>query len=62
MKTRKAITKRFKITGRGKIMHRPVKQDHFNAKEGGNQTRRKRGHSVLKKVDRKHLKKQLSSI
>jgi len=58
-KTRKALTKRFKITGRGKILHRSVHQNHFNAKETGNQTRSKRGSSQLKKADTKHLKKQL---
>ena len=42
MKTKKAILKRFKITGRGKILHRPVSQDHFNAKDRSAKTRKKR--------------------
>ena len=58
-KTKKAILKRFKITSRGKIMHRPVHQGHLNAKDSGNQTRNKRGCLRLKAVDRRALKKQL---
>lgn len=42
-KTKKALLKRIKITGGGKILKRPPHQDHFNAKESGNQTRGKRG-------------------
>ncbi len=43
MKTKKALAKRVKITGRNKIMKRPPHQNHFNAKESGNSTRQKRG-------------------
>ena len=60
LKTKKAALKRFKITGRGKILHRPVHQDHFNAKDSGNQTRQKKGHLEVKSVDRKKLKKVLN--
>ncbi len=42
-KTNKSLMKRIKITGSGKIMKRPPHQNHFNAKESGNMTRRKRG-------------------
>lgn len=62
LKTRKATLKRFKITGRGKIMHRPVHQDHFNAKASGNQKRRKHGHQMVKSVDSKKLKKEMRNI
>lgn len=43
LKTKKALLKRIKITGSGKILKRRPHQDHFNAKESGNQTRGKRG-------------------
>jgi len=43
MKTNKSITKRFKITKNKKVLFRPMHQDHFNAKDTGNETRRKRG-------------------
>lgn len=46
MKTKKALLKRIKITGTGKIMKRPPRQNHFNAKDSGNQTRQKRGDKV----------------
>lgn len=45
-KTKKALFKRVKITGGGKIMKRHSSQDHFNAKDSGNQTRQKRGDKV----------------
>lgn len=43
MKTKKALFKRVKITGNKKILKRRPHQNHFNAKEGGNVTRNKRG-------------------
>lgn len=42
-KTNKSLLKRIKITGSGKIMKRPPHQNHFNAKDSGKETRRKRG-------------------
>lgn len=42
LKTRKAISKRFKITGKNKIKQRKCGQDHFNSKEPGKVTRAKR--------------------
>jgi len=42
LKTRKALLKRIKITGRGKILRRPARQDHFNAKDPGQKTQAKR--------------------
>jgi len=43
VKTNKSLMKRIKITGSGKIMKRPPGQNHFNAKDSGKETRRKRG-------------------
>lgn len=42
MKTHKATQKRFYLTGRGKIMRRQAGQDHFNARESGVITKKKR--------------------
>jgi len=42
-KTKKALLKRIKITGSGKIMKRSPHQNHFNAKDSGDATRQKRG-------------------
>ena len=42
MKTRKSITKRFKITRTGKVIRRAIGQDHLRAKKTGNYRRAKR--------------------
>jgi len=42
LKTKKSVLKRFKITATGKILHRPMHQDHFNAKDSGKKRRLKR--------------------
>ncbi|KPJ56270.1 hypothetical protein AMJ49_05270 [Parcubacteria bacterium DG_74_2] len=39
-KTRKSVTKRFKITKTGKILRRAIGQDHFRAKKSGKAKRR----------------------
>jgi ribosomal protein L35 len=41
-KSKKSFLKRFKVTSTGKMLHRPIAQNHFNAKEGGAKTRNKR--------------------
>jgi len=43
MKTRKSISKRFKITKTGKILRRPRGQDHSRAKKTGDKIRKSRG-------------------
>ena len=60
MKANKFLLKRFKITRKGKMMHRPPGQDHFLAKKSGNKTRAKRiktNFDILAKT----LKKSISS-
>jgi len=42
VKTHKATMKRFRYTGGKLIMHRKAGQDHFNARETGVTTMRKR--------------------
>lgn len=42
IKTHQATSKRFKITGSGKIKKRKAGQDHFNSRESGNTVRKKR--------------------
>ncbi len=42
IKTHKATAKRFKVTKNGKVIHRQSGQNHFNARESGTITRRKR--------------------
>jgi len=49
-KTKKSISKRFRITKNKYLMRRPQHQDHLNAKESGNQTRKKRRTKRLKRT------------
>jgi ribosomal protein L35 len=42
-KNKKALLKRIKITGTGKVLKRKPHQNHFNAKESGLATMGKRG-------------------
>ena len=54
LKTRKSITKRFKITKKGKILRRPIGQDHLRAKKKGKKIRQSR---KMIKVSKDELKK-----
>jgi large subunit ribosomal protein L35 len=42
IKTHKATVKRFKVTGKDKLTQRKSGQNHFNARNTGNETRAKR--------------------
>lgn len=53
MKTYKALSKRVKITGKGKVLTRTCGQDHFNGRERGNTTRNKRQDSEISDKYRK---------
>lgn len=58
MKTNKSYTKRIRVTKKGKLVARKPGQDHFNAKEGGNAKRSKRGPlplTVSKDIKRRFL-------
>ena len=58
LKTNKSALKRFKISKK-KIMHRPVHQNHFNAKDKGEETRSKRGYKQLFGTDEQDIRKIL---
>ncbi len=51
VKTHKATAKRFKITGKKKLLKRTAGQDHFNSRETSTVTRRKRRDKELAKVN-----------
>lgn len=57
MKTRKALTKRFKITKTGKILRRASGQNHYRAKKTGKKIRQRRKYVELSKGIRKKLRK-----
>ena len=59
-KTRKSITKRFKITKTGKVMRRAVGTNHYLSKNTGKQTRQKRKWVEMSKPDSKKIKSLLS--
>lgn len=60
IKTKKAVSKRFKITKTGKIIARTTGQDHFNSAESGNVTRAKRKDKQINSSIKKIIKKQLA--
>lgn len=62
MKTKKSILKRFKITKNGKILRRPIGQDHNRAKKSGSRIRKSRKWVELSKSEAKRIKKFLGGI
>jgi len=56
-KTRKSISKRFKITKTGKVLRRPVGQNHYLAKQSGKKRRQKRKWVEVSKWESKKIKK-----
>jgi large subunit ribosomal protein L35 len=59
LKTRKAIAKRIKVTGRKRLKMRHAGQDHFNARQTGKTKRNKRRLNTVAKTLRKSVKRQL---
>ena len=59
MKTRKSITKRFKITKTGKVLRRPTGLDHYRAKKPGKKVRKSRKWVEVSKAEGKKIKKLL---
>ncbi len=59
IKTNKAVAKRFKVTKKKKVVKRGCGQDHFNARESGNQKRSKRLDRSLSVADAQNVKKML---
>ena len=57
LKTKKAITKRFKITKTGKILRRPIGLDHYRAKKSGKKIRKLRKWVDVSKSEAKNIKK-----
>lgn len=62
VKTHKASAKRFRVTASGKLMKRTAGQDHFNARESGVVTRRKRRDTEIAKVNLPALKKLIHKL
>jgi large subunit ribosomal protein L35 len=58
-KTRKSVSKRFKITKTGKVLRRRVGQNHYRAKKSGKKKRQKRKWVPVSKPEAKKIKKLL---
>jgi len=56
IKTHKAASKRFKVTGGKKYLERRCTQDHFNARDRGKDTRAKRKNKKVSKTYKRHIK------
>lgn len=59
LKTKKSVIKRFKVTSKGKVLYRPMGQNHFNAKDIGKQRRQKRRWLELTGAEAKAIKRLL---
>jgi len=60
-KTRKSITKRFKITKTGKVLRRRVGLDHYRAKKSGKMIRKSRKWVKVSKAEAKKIRRLLPS-
>jgi large subunit ribosomal protein L35 len=61
MKTRKSISKRFKITKTGKVLRRATGQDHFRAKKSGQRIRKGRKWIKIEGSLAKKIKKLINN-
>ena len=59
MKTRKSLTKRFKVTKNGKVLRTQGFRRHLNAKKSSKRKRRLKGTVVTRKVFAKKIRKAL---
>lgn len=59
-KSKQAISKRFTVTKKGKVMHRHAGQDHFNSRDTGKITMKKRRDHALEITHTKTIKKLIS--
>lgn len=62
MKTHQASAKRFKLTGRKKLMKRKAGQDHFNSRDAGTRTMGKRRDIQIDSTLRKNVSKIVPSV
>ncbi|HBE90723.1 MAG: hypothetical protein A3E37_03145 [Candidatus Andersenbacteria bacterium RIFCSPHIGHO2_12_FULL_46_9] len=54
-KTNRAANKRFSFSSTGKARHQTINQSHFNAKDTGEETRRKHSGRLVKSADKANL-------
>jgi large subunit ribosomal protein L35 len=61
IKTKKSIAKRFKVTKKKKVMKRGCNQDHFNARETGQQKRAKKLDRCMSSADAKNIRRLINA-
>jgi large subunit ribosomal protein L35 len=59
MKTHKATAKRFRVTRKGKVLHRKATGNHMLTKKSGSQRRRIEGMSEAQGQEAKNIKRLL---
>lgn len=62
MKTNKSFAKRLKLTKKGKIKSRKIGQGHFNAKESGKKTLKKRRSQDVNNISKKDKDRFLTNM
>lgn len=60
MKTRKSLTKRFKITKNGKVLRRLTGQNHFRMKKSSKDRSKRRKWVLMSKPESKVIKRMMS--
>jgi len=59
MKTRKSVSKRFKVTSKGKVLKRAARQNHFNAREDSDGKRDKRKDTRIEGKTAKNILREI---
>jgi ribosomal protein L35 len=59
-KSKQTISKRFTVTKKGKVMHRHAGQDHFNSRDTGKITMKKRRDHAMELTHVTTIKKLIS--
>lgn len=60
MKTKKALSKKVKVTKNGKVIRRHTKQNHYNSKQTGNFKRHKKQDVSILGADAKNIRQALN--
>ena len=61
-KTHKGIRSRFKVTGTGKLVHKPSGKRHLMSGKSGAKVRRLSGWQAVKRPDLKSLERQFGKL
>lgn len=62
LKTKKTVSKRFHITATGKVLRRHGGQDHFNARDSGKISRKKRRDETMSSAYTRSIKRLIGNL